>query len=40
MDCEYVIRSPTKQPITVTFDDFEVEEHSDCTLDYVSVGKS
>ncbi|XP_063411746.1 neuropilin-2-like [Mytilus trossulus] len=37
MDCEYVIRSPTKQPITVTFDDFEVEEHSDCTLDYVSV---
>ncbi|OPL20702.1 hypothetical protein AM593_09341, partial [Mytilus galloprovincialis] len=37
MDCVYVITSPTKQPITLVFEDFQVEYDTDCKDDYVSV---
>lgn len=40
MDCVYVIMSPTKQPITLIFEDFEVEYDVNCKDDYVSVCKS
>ncbi|XP_063411500.1 CUB domain-containing protein 2-like [Mytilus trossulus] len=36
-DCEYIIQSPTKQPITLVFDDFDIEDDDDCTKDYVTV---
>ncbi|VDI21612.1 cubilin, partial [Mytilus galloprovincialis] len=37
LDCEYIIKSPTKQPITLVFEDFDIEDDDDCTKDYVSV---
>lgn len=37
MDCEYVINSPTKQPITLVFKDFELEDDDNCDDDYVLV---
>ncbi|XP_076088249.1 bone morphogenetic protein 1-like isoform X2 [Mytilus galloprovincialis] len=37
MDCVYVITSPTKQPITLIFKDFDVEYDAGCKDDYVSI---